>query len=320
MLASPLAARGTGALPHVIPATDLTDLLAYVRQRKDFLRAQVLDVGAVLLRGFEPVGAPTFRAVTEEIVGPLTTYSERSSPRSELHPRVYTSTDYPAHSPIFLHNENSYQSRWPAFLSFYCGTAPEQGGETVVADVRRLTSALPVDVVERFRRVGWRYVRNLHDDLGLPWQEVFQTSDRASVAEYCASEQIACDWRGSSLRLSATRPALQPHPATGENLWFNHAAFFHPRSLPRETREALSDLFEPDDLPSNAYFGDGAVIPDPIMDVLTDTYLSCSDGVCWERGDLLVLDNMLVAHGRQPFAGDRLIMTAMSAASGIRAA
>ena len=31
----------------------------------------------------------------------------------------------------------------------------------------------------------------------------------------------------------------------------------------------------------------------------------------WRRGDVLLLDNMLTAHGRRPFTGDRRVLVAM---------
>jgi alpha-ketoglutarate-dependent taurine dioxygenase len=32
----------------------------------------------------------------------------------------------------------------------------------------------------------------------------------------------------------------------------------------------------------------------------------------WQKGDLLMVDNMLVAHGRAPFTGPRRILVAMA--------
>jgi hypothetical protein len=38
----------------------------------------------------------------------------------------------------------------------------------------------------------------------------------------------------------------------------------------------------------------------------------CGFDVPWRRGDLLLIDNMLTAHGRRPCTGDRRVLVAMS--------
>lgn len=311
-LSAPLLVAGCGSLPQPVILDGSVDLVGHVREHAESVRARTVERGVVLLRGSAPVEPPAFRAIAEAIVGPLSMYTERTSPRTELHPEVYTSTDYPAHSPIFLHNENSYQTSWPSHLVLHCVRAATEGGETVITDGRRLTAALPPTILDRFDRLGWRYVRNFHDHIGLPWEEVFQTRDREVVEEHCARERIQCEWHGASLRLVATRPAFRRHPVTGEKLWFNHAAFFHPHSLPIRTRRALLNLFEPESLPSNSFYGDGTAISDSDIEAIVDAYLACSESLRWQAGDLLVLDNMLAAHGRQPFVGDRMVLVAMA--------
>lgn len=305
-------------VPRVIVPRGTRDLLEFAREHGDRLRHEVRQLGAILLRGFSPVDPSALGDIAGALVGRLSAYTERTSPRTEVHSHVYTSTDYPAHSPIFFHNENSYQQSWPAYLLFYCAQESPGGGETLLADCRLVTAPLPRWVVDRFRSHGWRYVRNLHEDLGLSWQEVFQTKERSEVERYCAAAQIECEWRGTSLRLSATRPAFTTHPVTGEQVWFNNVAAFHPRSLPMETRDALLSLFDPADLPNNSLYGDGAGIPDEVVDSVIEAYLAAGDCVRWQVGDLLLLDNVLVAHGRQPFVGDRRVLVAMSAEAGSR--
>ena len=61
---------------------------------------------------------------------------------------MYTSTEYPADQSISLHNELSYAHRWPEKLFFFCQTEPQRGGETPLADSRRIVAlALPVIVL-----------------------------------------------------------------------------------------------------------------------------------------------------------------------------
>ncbi|MCH0539166.1 TauD/TfdA family dioxygenase [Streptomyces sp. MUM 203J] len=67
-----------------------------------------------------------------------------------------------------------------------------------------------------------------------------------------------------------------------------------------------------DGLPTNAYYGDGGRIPDDVMDHLRSRYADCRVRFDWQQNDILVVDNMLSSHGREPFAGDRKIAVAMA--------
>ena len=82
-------------------------------------------------------------------------YTEKSSPRSRVSGKIYTSTDYPPEMPIFLHNEQSYNSVFPLRILFFCLLAAEQGGATPLADVRRVYSRMDPEVRARFVREGF---------------------------------------------------------------------------------------------------------------------------------------------------------------------
>lgn len=71
------------------------------------------------------------------------------------------------------------------------------------------------------------------------------------------------------------------------------------------------------ELPSNTYFGDGEPIPDDVIAHVAAAYASASSQFPWQAADLLVLDNMRVAHARNPYDGPRRILTAMA---GVRSA
>jgi len=102
------------------------------------------------------------------------------------------------------------------------------------------------------------------------------------------------------------------HPVTGERVFFNQVLLHHPRALPEATRSALLDVYDADELPRNVCFGDGTPIGDDIIDGLIELYAQHEIAFPWEAGDVLMLDNMLMAHARAPFAGDRRIQVAMS--------
>ena len=156
-------------------------------------------------------------------------------------------------------------------------------------------------------------VRNFNGMFGVSWQHVFGTDDRCAVEEYCAGHGISCEWLANgSLRTRAVRNAIHRHPVTGAEVWFNHATFFHVTSLTPEVRDGLLELFEPQDLPSNTYYGDGGEIPTDVMDHLRACYRAAWVRVPWERDDVMVVDNMTAAHAREPFTGPRKIAVAMA--------
>jgi alpha-ketoglutarate-dependent taurine dioxygenase len=307
-------------LPAVIrPAMRGVDLIDWASANREFIEANLLRHGGLLFRDFKPGGPADFESFIKAVsAGPLE-YTERSSPRSQVAGNIYTSTDYPADQPIFLHNENSYQNTWPLRIFFYCEAAPEEGGETPIADVRRVFERIDPIVRNRFIEKGWMVVRNFGDGLGLSWQTVFQTTDRAAVDEHCRKNGIEVEWKsGDKLRTRAIRPAVAKHPRTREMVWFNHAAFFHPSTLGPNIHDMLLAEFTEEGLPSMTYYGDGARIEPEALEHLRDAYRKETVAFPWQRGDILMLDNMLVAHGRSPYSGPRKILVGMAEATSDR--
>ncbi|WP_432190407.1 TauD/TfdA family dioxygenase [Streptomyces sp. Tue6028] len=306
---------GTGTAPHLHRArTEDVAVLADIDTHRDELRRCLARQGAVLLRGYAIGGVDGFDAVVRAFSGtPPLAYAERSSPRSTIKGQVYTSTDYPAAEEIFLHNENSYQAVWPGTLYFHCAEPPTTQGATPLADTRRVLAALDPDVREEFERRGWQVVRNFHTGFGVPWQEAFATTDRDAVTAYCAERDIVAEWRpDGGLRTTAARAAVHRHPVTGERVWFNHATFFHVTTVAEEVGAGLRAIFPDEDLPTNTYYGDGGAIPDAVTDHLRSVYRANSVRFDWQRDDVLIVDNMLTAHAREPFTGPRRIAVAMA--------
>ena len=95
-------------------------------------------------------------------------------------------------------------------------------------------------------------------------------------------------------------------------LWFNHATFFHVTTLEPSIRQALLSQLKEEDLPSNTYYGDGTPIEDSVLAELREAYKQETLAFPWQKGDVLMLDNMAVAHGRAPFKGQRQVLTGMT--------
>jgi alpha-ketoglutarate-dependent taurine dioxygenase len=306
--------RPGATLPLVIErGIDNVDLIAWAVQNCEQIERSLLQHGGILFRGF-PVSEPeTFQEFCRTLSGQLLEYRERSSPRSIVHGNIYSSTDYPADQTIFLHNEHSYSLTFPSRIYFFCQTPAGSGGETPIADTRKVLQRLNPQVVQRFVERKWMYVRNFGDGFGLSWQTVFQTHDKSAVERYCEAAGIEVEWKpGNRLRTRQVREAIAIHPRTGESIWFNHATFFNVSTLEPRIRETLLAEFAEEDLPNNSYYGDGSPIEPDVLDELRSAYEQERIAFPWRKGDILLLDNMLAAHGRAPYAGERKILVAMA--------
>lgn len=310
--AAPL--REGSPLPLVVePAVVGASLAAWAEQSREYVERMLPVHGAILFRGFKVNSVADFERFIRALGHEPLEYRERSSPRSQLGENVYTSTDYPEEQSIFPHNEHSYSRRFPSKLFFCCLAAAEVGGETPLCDTRRVMARIPREIRERFVEKKWMLVRNYGNGFGLPWQTTFQTSDRATVEEYCRRAGIETEWLdGDRLRTRQVRPAVINHPRTGELTWFNHATFFHASTLEPSIREALLNEFKEEDLPNNTYYGDGSPIEPSVMDELRSAYAGEAVSFPWQVGCVVLLDNVLTAHARNPFKGSRKILFAMA--------
>lgn len=281
-------------------------------------RAQLLEAsipfGAVLFRGFRIQTPASFRQVMDTAFGDKRGYEQGNAPRTKVLPGIYTSTEFPASVPISLHNELSYCRHYPRLLCFWCEEPARRNGRTTIADARSILRELPPQLRRHWREKGITYLQNLHAGAGLgrSWMDTFETADRDEVEATLRASDATFSWRGDALRISRTRPATIPHPVTGEALWFNQAEQWHPSSLDEPTRRALVSLFEEDELPHHARFGDGSRLPDGDLACIRDAMRRNSFGVAWERGDLLLIDNALVAHGREAFTPPRRVLVSMT--------
>jgi alpha-ketoglutarate-dependent taurine dioxygenase len=302
LVVSPANADGSVALPAC--RASLRDIVEPAKSR----------FGGVLLRGFAPLGAAGFDTFASSFGEPLLSYEFGSTPRSRIEKGVYSSTEYPADQWIDQHNEQSYTRKWPGSIWFYCEIAAPQGGATPLADSRLVYQRLDPALRRRFAAHGVMYVRNYGNGLDLPWQQVFGTEARDEVEQYCRENRIDYEWLddGDALRTRQVCQSELRHPSTGETVWFNQAHLFHVSNLPASLQEALLDVVDADRLPRNTFFGDGTPIEVSMLDEIRAVYRDTMLSFPWQAADALALDNVLISHGRAPFAGKRRVLVAMS--------
>ena len=298
-------------LPLVIePAAEQVDLADWIRSHHDHVVDKISLHGGILFRGFGLTSAQQFENAATAICGDL--FPEYGDlPREDVAGKVYTSTPYPEDKSILYHNESSHLPSWPARINFFCVTVAKQGGATPVVDCRKVYEGLDPSVREKFEQKGLMYVRNFCG-LDVSWQRFCGTEDRGAVEASCRKTGMTCEWTGAdNLRVKQRSRAVLRHPKTGEMSFFNQVQLHHVHCLDPDVRASLLAMFQREDLPRDVYYGDGSEIEDSVMDHVGEIYEKYAVRFQWQPGDMISLDNMLVAHARDPYVGPRKILVAL---------
>jgi alpha-ketoglutarate-dependent taurine dioxygenase len=317
--AEPAARR----VPFAIEPEGDVEPARWARDHRELIESTLLSSGAILFRGFEVSSPEAFERFTEGVTDLRWTGNPTLvSPRRRVSGSVYTSTEgwysrdgKQEAADIALHAEfcHSPFRRWPMKLFFYCDTPPETGGETPIADSRRVLARLDPALRDELVRRQVMYTRIMYDDPATTWRQVFQTDDREEVVRRCAEMGVAHDWLNENdLRLRWKLHVAAKHPITGEAVWFNQCQAISWSAVPPDAREYYTERFGAENRPLDCTYGDGAPIPASVIDEINRAFAAETIKTPWRRGDVLLLDNMLMSHGRSAFTGARRIMVAMA--------
>lgn len=309
--------------------SSFTDFLKLLQEKNGYFKEQLLKHGALLFRHFPIHSAEAFGAMIKSLnTGKFIDYIGGDSPRKKIKQGIYTSTEAPPTFKIPLHNELSFVKNYPGHIYFYCDIPPKEHGETIIADARKVYKAIDDEVKKRFTQKGLQYVSCYYHKSPLmdfinkiapshkKWKDVFESEDKLDVEKKCYENEFAYKWNKNDwIQISQVRPAVISHPLTDEMVWFNQAHLFdfNPKFLGFWKYLCTQALYcRKHTKLHQVFFADKTRIPREdlyyIMDVLDKNTVYFP----WQKGDVLVLDNVLSMHGRAPFNGKRRILTAMT--------
>ena len=294
------------------------------------LRTELDRKGAFIIRGFEQMTQPEdYERFARTLCTDLVNYVGGTTPRRVVSGKIVTSTEMAGTWSIPLHQEMSYTANAPDKVFFFGLTPAEKGGESVLADMRRVTTRLE-SLRRRYEHGGLRLRRALPPlggearKIGVQktWNEVFDTSDK-SVVERIASER---DWDIRWLEddflvlTQESLPAYKRHPRTGESVWFNQMHTFSPAGMiawaVRDNRTVdayrlQTAMRESPDHMDTVVREDGSPLPETDIELANQALLDEAVPIVWHKADIFVLDNILTAHGRTQFEGPRRLLAAL---------
>ncbi len=307
----------------------LNELLNLLRDHHEFFKQNLLKYGALLLRNFPISNEDDFTALISGLnTGKFVNYIGGDSPRNKIRDGIYTSTEAPPSIKIPLHNELSFVNNYPKYIYFYCQIPPQERGETIISNARKVYNSIDEDVKRRFIEKGLKYVScyyyksrimNLLNKLQKShksWIDVFETSNKHEVEKKCFENDFHFQWNQKDwIKISQIRPAVISHPITHEKVWFNQAHLydFNPRLL-GYWRYLGSKIFyyQKHTRLHEVFFADQTKIPRTDIYHILDVLDANTVYFPWQKGDVLVLDNILAMHGRAVFTGKRRVLTAMT--------
>lgn len=298
---------------------DRATFRAWFAQCRPVVDALIVQHGAVVLRGFPVSETDDFVALTAEFPGFQGDYAGGRAPRSAIKGQVMEATRLAASVQLTLHSEMAYMRDYPKRLAFFARKLAAQGGETTIGDMRGLIDDLPPATVAKLQQHKTRMATNYgpksdslqttyaHMDLR-GWNHSFFTEDPLEVERLCAAKGLTPIWNDNgSLTLLTPLDPFVPHPVTGQAM-YRSVIHVRPQS---QSDELTRQIRATQKHPTGATLGHG--------EALSAQELQAIDAACaartvhwpWQAGDVMLVDNLQVWHGRNPYEGERETQVAL---------
>lgn len=299
--------------PHIIQS-DGEALAKFIATHKRGVTRQAEQIGAVLFRGFNIDSAEKLDAVVTAYGEPGFTYEKSLSNavRVNLTPRVFTANEAPPDVSIYLHHEMAQTPLYPSKLFFGCLVAPESGGATPICRSDRVLDQLKnehPDLVKAFREKGVTYQHIMpaepdpESGQGRSWKDTLSVERKKHAEARLAEMNYKWDWQeDDSLLVQTPRLDAIRDLGNGEESFFNQliAAF-------RGWEDARND-------PSKSVrHGDGSEIDVAGLTRAIEIADELTYDLNWQAGDVVLIDNFRVMHGRRPYTGQRRVVASLVA-------
>lgn len=286
----------------------------WVRSSRSFLDHQARDYGTVLFRGFPLVTDQDLDRFIHAFNYPNFPYEDSLSNAVRVNrtERVFTANEAPPEVTICLHHEMAQTPVYPSRLFFFCEQPAEDGGATPLcrsdALFEKLRDEFP-EFIAACESKGLLYTNIMPAEndptsgMGRSWQSTFGAETREAAEQRLQSLGYSWEWLPDGC-LRSTTPVL---PAVlevepGRKTFFNQliAAFHGWKDSRNDPTKAVT-------------FGDGSMLNPETMDAVAKIADELTFDVPWQKGDVALVDNRIVMHGRRTFSGTRKVLASLVA-------
>ena len=302
---------------------EIGEFLDWAEARRELLDHLILQYGGIVLRGFPLASAEDFDRFVRLFPAYDRGYVAGMTPRNFVAGKVMESTRLAADYKIGLHSEMAYMRTYPPRIAFFARKAAGVGGETIIGSLREITRRLPKPLRARLEAHKVHMVRNYApcgntrdaavvehaDQMG--WDDAFHTESRSDVEAQCRAIGLDFTWNAdASLTVVDTLDPFTDHPKTGER--FFRSNVHTNKAADRQGYGDIRTRVQASQKRRSGHFLDNGeeLSPDEcetIHRILEEVEISWK----WQDGDVMILDNLQVAHGRNPFSGPREILVAL---------
>jgi alpha-ketoglutarate-dependent taurine dioxygenase len=281
------------------------------------LDALILRHGGILLRAFPITSTTQFNDFASIFPPYKSGYAGGGAQRKVIEGQVMESTRYDQDMKIPLHSEMAYLAAYPARIAFFSKRTAAVGGETIIGSMRQFMRLLPPEIREKLERHSIHVVRNFapagstqsvvenSDSIG--WDDAFYTQSRAEVEQHCKRLGVEFTWNeGGGLTIVNVMKALTVHPQTHETFYRSH---IHASRV--GSREIDATSLARQHRPTGYTLDTGQTLSHDEAEQIQSVFRTIEQSFPWSDGDIMILDNLQVAHGRNPFSGNRELVVAL---------
>lgn len=238
--------------------------------------------GLLLFRGFE-ADVETFTSFSNELSTDFMDYTGGVFKRKVINGDSTLLSVNDFKDEIKLHGEMYYQKNIPLMLWFFCANPALQGGATIVCDGQLFFDELSDSLKNLFSHKKLKYRGHLDRDT---WTKRYKTDDLNVVEQICKCNDTHLRVNeDESIDLYYICPAI--HNRTGAMIFINSL-------LPAMVVS-----------PNLVSFDDGTDINDEIRSELNEIAEKITVEIKWKKGDILMVDNTRIMHGRRAFVDDK---------------